>query len=204
MDFVSDLIQQVIQYIESVDPIVAYLLLMFASITENILPPFPGDMMTIFGASLVGTGKLSFAGVFIATTLGSTIGFLVYYVVGYYFGEAFIHGRFARLFPEEAMFRVQKWFDKYGIKMIVANRFLAGARAVVSILSGMGKFSVPKVILYSTISAILWNIILISAGAYVGKNWEIIVEYVQQYAKIISIFIAIYIVFIIVKKKLKK
>ena len=69
---------------------------------------------------------------------------------------------------------------------------------------GISKLSTVKVLIFSTISALIWNVLLISAGALIGENWEIIVGYVQTYAKWISIQISVVITALIIKKRLKK
>ena len=204
MEWIQDLTLQTIDLIKSVDPIYAYLILMLASILENIFPPAPGDMITVFGASLVGLAHLSFGGVFIAVTIGSTAGFMIYYYVGKKYGHQFIEGRGKKLFPKEAIDKADKWFDKYGYNLILANRFLAGIRSVISLFSGMAELDSKRDLIYSTLSSILWNIILVSAGAFIGENWQEIVDYVQLYAKVISSLIVVAIIIIIIRKKRKK
>lgn len=205
MEWIEQLTADAMTYIKSVEPIYAYLVLMLASIAENLFPPTPGDVITIFGASLVGTGHLSFIWVNVATTVGSTIGFMGYYYVGLKFGERFLKGeKRSTLFPKEAVEKTEQWFSIYGYKLILANRFLAGIRAVISIVSGMSRLNPLKVLLYSTLSAILWNTILISSGALIGKNWELIVGYVQTYAKWISVGIVCVVVYILIKNRLAK
>ena len=199
----SEYINELTLYIQSIEPIYAYVILMIASIVENIFPPAPGDMITIFGASLVGTGHLSFYGVTIATTVGSTIGFMSYFILGKKFGTQII-AKYPKLFPEEAINKAESWISTYGFKLVLANRFLAGIRSVISLVCGISKLSTSKVLIYSTISALIWNLLLVSAGAFIGENWEIIVEYVQTYAKWISILIALFVIIMFFKKKLKK
>ena len=62
--------------ISQVDPGVAYLILFVSAYVENTFPPVPGDTVTVIGAYLITTGKLSFTGVWLSTTLGSVLGFM--------------------------------------------------------------------------------------------------------------------------------
>lgn len=199
----SDYINELTLYIQSIEPIYAYIILMVASIVENVFPPAPGDMITIFGASLVGTGHLNFYGVLFSTTVGSTIGFMAYFIVGKKFGTTII-AKYPKLFPTEAISKAENWISTYGFKLVLANRFLAGIRSVISLVCGISKLNTSKVLIYSTVSALVWNVLLVSAGAFIGENWEIIVEYVQAYAKWISILIVIIIMVQVVKKRFKK
>jgi len=70
-----------LEYIESiiaqVDPAIAYLILFASAFVENTFPPIPGDTVVVVGAYLITTGKLSFWGVWLSTTGGSVLGFLL-------------------------------------------------------------------------------------------------------------------------------
>ena len=118
IDYIENLITQV-------DPFVAYLILFASAYVENTFPPVPGDTVTIIGAYLITTGKLSFTGVWLSTTLGSVLGFFTMYLVGYKFGRAFITSKKrAKIFGFDRIEKTKIWFSKYGYWVIFVNRFL--------------------------------------------------------------------------------
>lgn len=182
------------------DPFVAYLILGLASYFENIFPPAPGDAITVFAASLVGTGHLSFTGVFISSSFGSVLGFITYYGLGFYYEKQILEKKNLKFLEPKSIQLAEKWFAKYGYKIVLANRFLSGIRSIISLFCGMSKLDFKKVLLYSTLSASVWNILLIFAGIALGKNWQDIEYYLSNYAKFIFIILGILVAIFLYKK----
>jgi membrane protein DedA with SNARE-associated domain len=183
--FFEHILAEMMQLIESIDPLFSYILLGLASFVENIFPPAPGDVITIFGASLIASGHLTYTGVLISTTVGSVAGFMLYYYLGLKLGKAFfLSGRFSFL-SEKSVAKTEQWFDRYGYKLILVNRFLSGLRSVISIFCGISRLSALKVFITCTTSALVWNIILITAGATLGENWDLVKTYLADYGKVI-------------------
>jgi len=163
--------------------------LLLSAYFENIIPPIPGDSIVIFGAYLVGIGTIDFIPTLIMTTVGSLGGFLTFYAIGRYGGREFFDKRKFIWFDSNRMSKIDKWFGKWGIWVILANRFLAGTRSVVSIFAGFSKIGWFKVTILAFISSLVWNTILITAGYYAGSNWKSVEGGLRNYGLIISIII---------------
>jgi membrane protein DedA with SNARE-associated domain len=204
MEWLTNLTNDAMHYIQSMEPLVAYIVLGLASYFENIFPPAPGDAITVFGASLVGTGHLGFIGVFISSTFGSVLGFMTYYAIGYFYEKQILEKRNLKFLEPKSIQLAEKWFAKYGYNIVLANRFLSGIRSIISLFCGVSKLDFKKVLVYATISASVWNILLIIIGMQLGKNWQEIEYYLSNYAKIIFSIIglaAIYFIYRMIKKK---
>lgn len=178
-----------IELISGMNPAMIYFALLLAAYLENIVPPIPGDSIVIFGAYLVGIGIISFIPTLIMTTVGSLAGFLTFYAIGRYGGREFFEKRKLRWFDSKRISKIDKWFGKWGIWVIIVNRFLAGTRSVVSIFAGFSKFGWLKVTVLALISSLVWNTILITAGYYAGSNWEAVESGLRNYSRIVSIII---------------
>ncbi len=167
----------------------AYGFLFLSAIVENLFPPVPGDTVTLLGAYFVGRGQLDFIGVLVSTTLGSVVGFMALFMIAYKLEWAWFEKRNWKWMQRSQIEKVESWFQKYGYGIILANRFLSGVRSVISISAGLSKLNIGLVILYATISAAIWNAIIIYAGAFIGESWETILEYIQLYNRIfLSVF----------------
>ncbi|HPF05957.1 MAG TPA: DedA family protein, partial [Spirochaetota bacterium] len=149
-----------------------YTFLFFSAVVENLFPPIPGDTITVFGAFLVGTGRLNFFIVLAVTTLGSAAGFLLLYMFGAFLEREFFIEKDYRFFSAKSIIAAEEWFRKYGYYVVAGNRFLPGIRSVISIASGISGLSPLKVFLYCNISALVWNFIWIYTGYTLGNNWE--------------------------------
>ena len=187
-----------------IEPATAYTILVVSAFVENTFPPIPGDTVTVLGAYLVSSGRLDFWGVYLSTTFGSVFGFFTMYLLGRRFGRPFMRSKLrARIFDESQIRKVEKWFGDYGLWVIVANRFLSGTRSVISLFAGLFHLNAALVLLLSTISALIWNGLLIYGGYQLGVNWEVLSGIIGQYNKVV-IALTIIIIGIIIYKKLKK
>ena len=191
--------------LNSIDPLVAYIVLFFSAFLENVIPPVPGDTVVVIGAYLVSTERLGFMGVFISTCVGSSFGFMVMYYLGAKFGRSFINKKtLSKIFKESQIEKVEKWFADWGYWVIFANRFLSGTRSVVSIFAGLFHLNAFYVFGLGLISTMIWNGILISLGLLLGENWNVLIDYISQYNFIFIILTIVVFVIIFTVKYLKK
>ena len=178
-------LESLIEKLSEVDPIWAYGILLLSAFLENVVPPVPGDTVVVFSAYLVGRGALSLWPVFLATSVGGTIGFMVMYYIGFSRGRAFFSVRGGRFFSPESLNRTEHWLKRYGVLLILGNRFLTGIRSVIAICAGLGGMSWSIVAVGSLISMLAWNGLLIYAGLLVGQNWEEVTLLLKQYNRIL-------------------
>lgn len=162
-----------------------YLVLFLFSFIENIFPPSPSDVVVIVGSSLIASTKMGFIPVLLITSIGSAMGFILMYYVGKIFGEKVIRTGKLKFISKQSMQNVDSWFNKYGYKLIAANRFLPGTRSIISFFSGVHELQVYKTFILAAVSAFLWNAIIIYLGMEVGHNIEIIDYYLNTYSSII-------------------
>lgn len=168
-----------------------YAAVAFICYIENILPPFPSDVIIVAAGSLIGFGRIDFTVALMLATIGSTLGFLTMYKIGDWFGDRILEAGKIRFIPVENVHKVEAWFRRYGYWMIVANRFLAGTRAVVSFFAGMSQLSLARTTLLSFASALLWNSILLLSGKALGDNWAQILFYLGTYSKIVTVLLVV-------------
>jgi membrane protein DedA with SNARE-associated domain len=162
-----------------------YLFIFLSSVIENIFPPYPGDTVTFVGGYLAGTGRLTFPLVFVSAGLGCLAGAMLLYLLGRSKGrKAFLkNGRW--ILDKEHLKKVEIWFKKYGEKVLVLSRFLTGVRSVVALAAGVGNVSTRKMIVYTSISIVLWNGIIVFSAFKVQQNWREILEMIQIYNKVV-------------------
>ncbi|MCX6147914.1 MAG: DedA family protein [Candidatus Kapabacteria bacterium] len=179
-----------------------YMILIIAFIVtfiENIFPPSPSDIILMFMGSMIAIGSIGFIPLLISSTLGSTLGFLVMYWLGKEFGDKMIDSDKLPFITKSNLEKPRIWFNKYGYYLIIANRFLSGTRAVISFFAGLSKLPIKKTTLLSTISALIWNFILLYLGKLIGGNLEILNVYLNIYGKIILEFSILIIVILIIR-----
>lgn len=177
------------------DSLVGLALLAASAAIEYVFPPFPGDFIVILGAVLVTGYGWSFAAVLAAVMLGSIVGAFA----AYHAGVVWARRRAADPTPKNAMLEgVVEKFRRYGPAFIMVNRFLPGVRSFIFIGAGLAGMSRTKVILYSAVSALLWNLVLMGIGALVGANLERLEAFVEQYTLIAGALVVVVILVIVV------
>ena len=181
--------EDLILQLQEFPPLLVYVLVFIVAYIENIFPPAPSDLLIVFAGSLAGVGHGGLVECLVASTLGSTTGFLTMYKVGHWFGKRILdEGRLAFL-PRGAILKIEEWFRRYGYWVIVGNRFLAGTRAVVSFFAGVSELDLTKTLLLSFLSSLAWNTILIFSGYALGSNWREIGLYLSLYWQAVTAII---------------
>jgi len=197
-------VEDLIRRLSTLDPFWLYLSVAGIAFLENIVPAIPGDVVVVFAGSLVGIGAIDFWWALLFTTIGSTLGFVVMYKVGDWFGLKILETGKLKFIPTESVHKVEGWFRKYGYVIIVANRFLSGTRAVVSFFAGMSELKLPITTVLCFLSALAWNFLLLFAGQKLGQNWKVIFVYMETYSKAVTGIVLIVILLAVARFVYKK
>lgn len=205
------MLEDAINYLSSLSPFWVYVTLFFFSFIENVFPPSPSDVVVVFGATLISSGnkEISFLLLLIVTSFGSSLGFMLMYYVGKIFGEKIVREGKIKFIKPEQIDKTDLWFRKYGYKLIAANRFMPGTRSAISFFAGFTELGPKRTFTLATVSAFLWNIIMIYLGMTVGDNVERIDYYLTTYSNVILAVTVLVIIYVIVhnfilKKRAKK
>jgi membrane protein DedA with SNARE-associated domain len=153
------------------------------SYLENVIPPIPGDMIVVLGGYMVGLGAVSFVPVVLLSTVAGGLGFMTMFALGWVIGKAVLDPNRLRWIPKERAVRVSLWLQKYGYGVVLANRFLSGARSVIAIMTGAARMRTERVALFATVSAGLWSTVLVVLGYVVGEQWELIMHGLALYGR---------------------
>ena len=147
-------------------------------VLESMVFPVPSEAVMPFAGFLIVDGQFTFTGVIIASTLGSIVGSLVSYAMGFYGGKPFIKrfGKFLLLDVHDLEL-TEKFFAKRGELTIFIARFVPVIRHLISIPAGLGKMKLGKFIIYTILGAGLWNSFLAYVGFKLKENWSEVMKY---------------------------
>lgn len=180
-----------------------YMGVMFLIAIENIFPPIPSEVILTFGGFMTTSTHLNIMGVILSATAGSVIGAIVLYMIGLQLDVARLEkivgrwGHVLRLKTED-IHKADHWFDRYGPWTVFFCRFIPLIRSLISIPAGMSNMNVGLFLLLSTLGTFIWNTVLVYLGASLGASWEVIVEFIDVYSKVIYALLAILAVVFIV------
>ena len=176
-----------------------YIGICFLIAIENIFPPIPSEVILTFGGFLTTYSALSPLGVIISATIGSLIGAIILYYLGYFFSD-----RLDKLFKSNDIAKANDWFKNKGCKAVIYCRFVPIVRSLVSIPAGINKMNMTIFLLYTSIGTVIWNTVLVYAGAILGSNWSYFASIISRYTKVVLVTIILVILVCIWIKKLKK
>ncbi len=198
------MLEEIVAYISALDTTWIYFILFFFAFIENVFPPSPSDVVVVVGASLIASTSIGFIPVLVITSIGSALGFVLMYYVGFFLSEKVLRSGKLKFISQDALHKTDEWFTKYGYKIILANRFLPGTRSVISFFSGVHELNVFKTFFYSLISAFLWNILIIYLGMTLGNNIPLIDYYLTTYSNIGLGITILAVIYFVVRYFLKK
>jgi membrane protein DedA with SNARE-associated domain len=143
--------------------------------SEAVMPPM--GMLLHPGAR----GELptfTWTGAILATSVGSLLGSLISYYLGYFGGKPLVLkvGRFL-LLNEHHLDLTTQWFDRRGGLTVFVGRFVPVIRHFISIPAGIARMNLLKFCLYTLVGATLWNTFLLWVGYKLQAHWDTILRY---------------------------
>jgi membrane protein DedA with SNARE-associated domain len=133
---------------------------------ESSIFPVPSEIVIPPAAFLAAQGKLSFAGVIIAGTLGSYLGAAITYWVSRLIGRPLIvrYGRLVLLSPER-LDDAERWLARYEASGVFFARLLPVVRHLISIPAGLVRMRFSTFSIVTIVGSALWCWVL----AYLGS-----------------------------------
>ena len=172
-----------------------YLLVALTAAVENLVPPFPSDVVIAFAAFLVAQGANGTKwGVFGAVWVGNVAGAMLVYWIGFRYGAERLEKRLAGADAARRDATVRKLFERYGLPAIFVSRFVPGVRAIVPAIAGALKLKpIPVALMIAAASAIWYGLITVIAFR-VGADWERLKHLVGDYTTTAAIVGAVILV----------
>ncbi|MDX2014213.1 MAG: DedA family protein [Myxococcaceae bacterium] len=160
------------------------LLLGVAALLEYVVPPFPGDSVTLLGGAYIARGEHPLVLVLAALLTFSLVGMAATWRVGLALGrrlDATKEGPLAFGLTHEQLQRGLEVMRTRGDWVLVLNRFMPSFRAMVFVAAGASGVPLPRVLALGSASALAWNVLLLAVGYNVGANAEALEAWLSRY-----------------------
>lgn len=173
-----------------------YLSILLLTTLENVFPPIPSEVILTFGGFMTTYTSLTIPGVVVFATLGSVIGAMILYGLGYFLRENGIeyvinsYGHVLRVEMQD-VHRANAWFKKYGNWTVFFCRMIPLIRSLISIPAGMAKMNLGLFLVYTIAGTLIWNVLLVGAGAILGESWEAIIRFMDVYSDMVYIILGL-------------
>ena len=139
---------------------------------ESTVIPVPSEFVVTPASYHAAGGNLNFWLVILFATIGADCGATINHIAAYYLGRPVIY-RFANskwgkacMLNQKKVEKSEKYFDDHGMVATISGRLIPGIRHLISIPAGLAKMTFWKFLLYTTIGAGVWNIILAVLGLW--------------------------------------
>ncbi len=162
---------------------------------ENLVPPFPSDVVVAFGSFVVAQGdEGTMLGVFLSTWLGNVGGAMLVYALGRRYGAARLERRLAGKHAKSRDAKIRRLLKRYGMPAIFLSRFVPGVRAIVPVVAGALRLSVTWTTVMVASASAIWYGIITMIAFRVGSDWERLRGTIGQYSTAAAIVAAIILV----------
>ena len=192
--------------------------MLFMTIESSFIP-FPSEAVVPPAAwKAAVTGEMNVFLVVVFATLGALIGALINYYIAVWFGRPivykFANSRFGHmcLIDEAKVQKAEQFFDQHGVVSTLIGRLVPVVRQLISIPAGLARMSVARFVIYTSLGAGIWNVILAALGYYMAyipgmQSEEAVMTKVKEYSSeigLVFVVVAVAVVAYLIYKGLKK
>ncbi|MBC7591246.1 MAG: DedA family protein [Salinibacterium sp.] len=146
---------------------------------ETVFPPIPSEIILPLAGFLAHQGEMNIVLVIITSTLGAFIGALILYFLGAALGL----DRSIRILSKlplvdrEDFEKAAAWFTRHGKSAVFFGRLIPGVRSLISLPAGASGMNLLVFSVFTIAGSGVWNTLLVSLGAALGTQYELIDQY---------------------------
>ncbi len=173
---------------------------------ENLVPPIPSEIVLSLAGYLASEGRVNLIWVTIAATLGSLLGALALYGLGYALGEDRLRRWLDRipLVDSDDLNVADRWFERHAKSAVLFGRMAPVVRSLVSIPAGANHMPLGQFAVLTTIGSGVWNSIFVGGGYLLGSRWQKLDQYSSYVEYALYAFFAVSIGLWVTKKLRKR
>lgn len=155
--------------------------IVFLMAVESSLIPFPSELVMPPAGYHIHEGDMSWFPVIASGILGSMIGALFNYYLAMYFGRPFLerYGKYIFLKPE-SLDKAEKFFASHGEITTFVGRLIPVIRQLISLPAGAARMNLWRFCLFTGLGAGLWVVVLTVVGWMVGRNQDMLQQYMRD------------------------
>ncbi|EAL5740085.1 DedA family protein [Campylobacter lari] len=179
--------------------------IIFLMFVESSFFPFPSEVVMIPAGYLAHQNELNFWLCLFCGTFGALLGALLNYYLCYFLGREVLLKICKYFGVNEAKFaQFEAFFNKHGEISTFSGRLIPGLRQYISLPAGLARMNLKKFIFYTSLGAGIWCLILLILGYILGKNEDLIKEYLHFVIVTCIVFVAMIVAIYIYIQKRKK
>ncbi len=151
-------------------------------VLESMIAPVPSEAVMPFVGFLVADGQWNLWLAILSTSIGSIIGSLLSYAMGYYGGKPLVLkvGKYLFLNQHDLEMTERFFHKRQGLLIVFIGRFVPVVRHFISIPAGIGKMPLMPFVAVTLVGATIWNTFLLICGMKLRDHWTVVQKYSHQ------------------------
>lgn len=172
-----------------------YLFVFIFMVIESSFIPFPSELIVPPAAYIAAnSGDMNIFAVILVATAGALAGALFNYYLSLWLGRPIVYkfadsrvGRACLVTPEKVK-KAEDYFDRHGAISTFIGRLIPVIRQFISIPAGLARMNIVKFMIFTTLGALVWNLILGALGYWLGKTvpYAILESKIEEYNTYLS------------------
>lgn len=143
---------------------------------------FEGEVGLSLAGSLTKTGQFRYEYILLIAILGASIGDASVYLTGRIFktrAEQWLQHY------QQRLMRIKQWLLRYGVWVLIFERFIYGTHIPVLLMVGMSDFPVWKFLLFDLIGVVLWAVTFTTLGCCFGDTFVALLGMIQKHLNVV-------------------
>lgn len=182
---------------------IGYLGIFLGMFLESTMFPLPSEVIMIPAGMAAAEGSMNICIVIIAGVLGNICGAIFSYFLALKMGRAILFklGKYFFIKPA-VIIKMEDFFNSHGEISIFIGRLIPGFRHFISLPAGVAKMNLAKFTFYTFLGSMVWTTVLTILGYVIGKNQDLISQYLPTIILACVIFCIISIaIYVFIKKR---
>ncbi len=190
---------EILNLVTAHSPLWIYLFVFVSMLIENFFPPYPGDTIVFICGVYAAGGNASWWSIYGLSVIGTLASVMALYYFGRTHGRSAFSSHSMRWLGVRRLEHVDHWFDRWHDKVLLASRYLTGVRALIAVMAGVGRVGAWRMLIYSTISTLTWNFIVLYLALRLRLDWHKIDAWLATYNSVIIAALLIVLAFVAYK-----
>ena len=93
----------------------------------------------------------------------------------------------------------KRWFEKYGVSLVFWGRLVPGIRTLISVPAGIELMPLRIFLIWTTLGSLIWVSLLTYAGYFLGENYPVIENYLDQIKYVLRPILILIIIYFLIK-----
>lgn len=180
-----------------------YLALFVLMLMESATLPVPSEVVLPLAGLMAAGNTLNFYVALLVVVVGSMIGTLIDYAIGYYLGKEVVYKHLGLFrIDRHRLDRFDAWFARNGKAAVLVSRLIPIVRTVINFPAGFAKMKLKEFVAYSLVGIVVWDTVLMGYG-YLLRSALVSNSVVVTLATVGIFVIVLYIVYRIARRYMK-